>query len=706
MRRFLGYLFTLLILVACNRQEPAPVSTPSPAATGTAIEIVAPTATAVVTAGPTQSPIPLPNSEDSSTSGVHANTLPSEEPSWPSPMTAVAPLARLKPTAAQQATLIELQQATPPERDDVRLAIAYRGLTETPVLTASPVTEPLAVGSVESFKVSNTDTNTVSVIDATLLAVGEHAYFWFDTGPGSISPDQEALDRMALAFDRMYETDTFYFGSESNPGIDGDSRVHILNASPLALCDVTEETASSCGLAGYFSPSNVLPAAVEANSNAREMFFMNGRYFGSDFYLNVLGHEFRHMIEDNYDRGDADWAVEGSATLAEELVGFPHNAWSRANQFLANPDQQLNSWTDSGTTPYYGQGYLFNRYLYDRLGTDLYREFATSPDSGLLALDSVAKANGHDWTGESLWLDWLVALAIHDEPGAAEIYRFDEGNFDTAAMKTIDTFPATEETTVAQYAADYYELSSATSLTVTFTGSTLVPLLDTVPASGQRLWYAQRTNYGNPRLTRPVDLRGVEEATLQYAVYADIERGYDFAYVAVSEDNGRTWQGLTAGNMQGLDPEDNPAHTALSERFYTGRTRAWKQESIDLTPYTGQQIQLRFEYVTDPVLTYGGLALDNIAIPEVGFYDDAETAVDGWVAEGFTRATAYLPQPWHLQVVTFAGGQPFVETLPLASDQTITFLVDEENAGRTILIVAATAPLTLQPAHYKLAFSN
>ena len=56
------------------------------------------------------------------------------------------------------------------------------------------------------------------------------------------------------------------------------------------------------------------------------------------------------------------------------------------------------------------------------------------------------------------------------------------------------------------------------------------------------MWVAQRANYSNPRLTRTVDLRDVATATLEYAVYADIEQGYDFGYVSVSVDNGRTWQ--------------------------------------------------------------------------------------------------------------------------------------------------------------------
>ena len=697
MRKHAFWLLVVwLLLAACRR--PAPVdSIPATATTAEAAATVEPTPSAAA---------PEPAAGSGSLHAEGAPTDPPPAPTWPAPIAAEPSLARTAVTAAQQATLAELNRPQTPERDDLDLAFAYRDLAAAPELNVPPPGEPPAAGSRQSFQIANIDTNTVATIDAVLLAVGEHAYFWFDTGPGSFQPDPDEVAAAAAAFDTIYETVNFYFGPENNPGIDGDPRVHVVNVSPLVLCDVTLQTANNCGLAGYFSTSNMLPASLNPNSNEREMFIMNVSWFGTDFYLNVLGHEFRHMVEDNYDRGEVEWESEGSATLAEELLGYPDNARQRGNLFLQNPDRQLNRWSETDRLAHYGQGYVLNRYIFDRLGADLYRRFAASPEAGLAAIDSVAAANGLTFSGESLWLDWLAALAIHNHPAAPDVYRFEEAALDTAAMTAVSTLPATYETTVFQYAADYYELPEGT-VQIDFTGSTLVPLLDTLPPSGQTLWYAQRANYSNPRLTRSVDLRGLPAATLHYAVYADIEKGYDFAYVSVSADNGRTWQGLAAENMQGMAPDDDPADVALTERFYTGRNRTWVQETADLSPYAGQVIQLRFEYVTDLALNYGGVALDNIAIPEIGFYDDGETLDANWIAEGFTRATAYLPQAWHLQLITFSGGVPEVTNLPLAANQTLSFTVASESSEkRPILIIAATAPMTLEPAHYELVISE
>jgi hypothetical protein len=257
---------------------------------------------------------------------------------------------------------------------------------------------------------------------------------------------------------------------------------------------------------------------------------------------------------------------------------------------------------------------------------------------------------------------------------------------------------------VGQYAADYYELPSSGTATIDFTGAPSVSLLGSAAPSGERVWYAQRANYSNPRLTRAVDLRGIDTATLHYQVYVDLERGYDFAYVAVSTDGDATWQPLAAGGMAGLDPADDPAGVALAERFYTGRVGEWIAETIDLTPFAGREILLRFEAVTDPILTFGGFALDDIAIPEIGFFDDAETDNAGWTAEGFTRATAELPQAWQLQLITFdADGRPVVERLPVTAEGTLQHIYQGlPGVRRAVLIVSATAPETLEVAPYRL----
>ena len=203
-------------------------------------------------------------------------------------------------------------------------------------------------------------------------------------------------------------------------------------------------------------------------------------------------------------------------------------------------------------------------------------------------------------------------------------------------------------------------------------------------------------------MTRPFDLRSVSEATLEYDVYRDIERGYDFAYVAASTDGGVTWQPLLAEGMDGLTAGDDPSNNAYADRFYTGQGSSWMRETIDLTPYAGQEIHIRFEFITDPILNFDGLAVDNLAIPEIGYVDDAE-ADSGWVGEGFVRATGYLPQSWHLQLVYPENDGVRVEMIEVDETGSASFeLVASDGPRNPFLVVAASAPVTLNPASYRI----
>ena len=608
----------------------------------------------------------------------------------------VSPISQA-PTEAMLASAQQLATNLPSERDDVELAKGYLGVTDEMIDASLPqLGIEYQIGDVIEFSVNNFNVNTYDSVNAELLGISEHGYFWFDETDGNGRPTLGEVADAGAEFDKIYNDVSRFFGTEVQPGIDGHLRVHVLNASPLTLC-----SSNPCGLLGYFSSSDSLPKAVNDNSNQKDMFVMNGSDFGSARYLSVLAHEYRHMIEANYDNNEIDWEVEGSAVLAEDLVRGTGDAINRGNSFLIDPDQQLNKWTDFGSGTHYGQGYMLNRFIYDRIGTDLYREFAQSPLPGLEALTDVAQSAGLPFNGEDIWRDWLVAPAIQDFPVVPDQYPTPK-NAVTVLGELISRSSFEIDTTVNQYAADYYQFSPQTAFTLDFQGDSLVPLLDVQPRSGEHMWVARRTNNSVARLTRSLDLTDVQIATLEYDAYRDIEEGYDFGYVVVSADDGVTWQELPSAAMDGLSPLDDPGNNAFTERFFTGRGEQWTHHFSDLTPWAGQEILLRFEFVTDPILNFDGLAIDNLKVPEIGYFDDAEKDT-GWVAEGFVRSTGYIPQTWHLQLVYAESDGVTVENIPVDETGRGTIEVRTTDAADgPILIVAATAPVTLNEASYRL----
>ncbi len=596
--------------------------------------------------------------------------------------------------------------ASAPERDDLALAAAYTSWDGS--LQPAPLrAQPLPVGTEEEMIILNDDANTRNPVRLELLAVSDHAYFWFESEPRTPIPDTDELEEIGRIFDQIYERSVTLFGQEDNPGVDGDPRLHIVNVSPQVLCDTDSNSQNDCHVAGYLESDSAVPKEIDPLSNAREMFVMNGAFFGSDFYLNVLAHELRHLIDANHDKGDEAWIIEGGATLAEDLLGFSGSPIRRANLFLAQPDQQLNQWPEGSDVSYYGKGYLFQRYIFDRLGQELYRQFAQSSEMGLASLDAIVQDNDLATGGEQLWQDWLVAMAIHDRSHTPERFQFQVNGLDRVAMTEVGRFPALFEETVHQYAADYYHILGGDAITIDFQGDALVPLLAMQPFSGEVIWLTNRGNYSHMSLTRAVDLSGVDTATLEYSVYHDIEEGYDFAYLFVSEDGGQTWQPLTAPGMQGQSPGDDPSNSAVAARFYTGLSDGWLRETVDLSPYTGGEIHLRFAYITDPLLTHAGLAIDDIAIPEIGFFDDVERDSSGWLADGFERVTQQIPQLWQLQLITFDRDRPLVQSLPLLDGFSGAYTLSlDESDGEAILIISAASPQTLYLAHYRLDISD
>ena len=124
---------------------------------------------------------------------------------------------------------------------------------------------------------------------------------------------------------------------------------------------------------------------------------------------------------------------------------------------------------------------------------------------------------------------------------------------------------------------------------------------------------------------------------------------------------------------------------------YTGSSGVWVDEFVDLTPYVGGEVLIRFEYVTDDAAHLDGVVIDNIAIPELGFLDDVESYMV-WVAQGFTRIGEFLPQQYAVQLMEIFEDDTFRVT-PME--------LDANNAGGLVITgigsVVKKAALVVSP---------
>jgi hypothetical protein len=68
---------------------------------------------------------------------------------------------------------------------------------------------------------------------------------------------------------------------------------------------------------------------------------------------------------------------------------------------------------------------------------------------------------------------------------------------------------------------------------------------------------------------------------------------------------------------------------------FTGSSGGWIPVSMDLGTFADHTIDLYFRTWQDGAFTLQMMYVDDISIPEIGFFDDVESGMDGWKADGW-----------------------------------------------------------------------
>jgi hypothetical protein len=595
-----------------------------------------------------------------------------------------------------------LAAAEMPARDMRELGLRLKpDVGEIPIVV-NPTPPIYKVGDAAQFWVENSDTQEHQRISAELRYVNDRVAMWVEQG---VRLDLDDLKRSADRFaEETYPTNREFFGSEWTPGVDNDVRLTILHARGLGE-----------NVAGYYSSADEFSHLINPYSNEREMFYISADDGSAppdtSFYNGILAHEFQHMIHWNNDRNEDSWVNEGMAELAGQLNGFDTSGADIA--YSEKPDTQLTTWNDpsEGNDEHYGASYLFMAYFLDRFGEDLTKAVVASPENGIAGFnDALAKA-GRPERFDDIFADWLIANYL-DRPKADAQGRFGYTEIDPyppVATETYRRYPVSASAQVSQYGADYVKLKGRGNLTIEFSGQTQVGLVDTDP-KGRYAWWSNRGDDSDATLTRPFDLRGLSSATLTFSAWYDIEDGWDYAYVEVSTDGGTRWQILPGRHTTDKNPVGNafgPGWTGVSvspangEKGGGGEAPEWIEERVDLSPFAGKEILLRFEYVTDDAVNQSGLLLDDFAIPELKYQDGGEGGPAGWQAAGWILTDNRLTQRWLVQLVAVGRDGVTLERMDVGPDGKGQLGVDSlGDLQEAMLIITGLAPVTTEPAKY------
>ena len=614
----------------------------------------------------------------------------------PSPASATPTATASLPSGARAAALPDMTQALLtkplPLADVFALTRAVRGrdgqppAAFMPVRTSPPVED---LGTSRPFWTYDFAAKKNLRITATLRIMTAHAKWWIQD---DITVDVAKLRQNADFFETsIYPTDRRLFGSEWSPGIDGDPRVNIMVARIPGAA------------AGYFSGSDELPLWVNEFSAEREMMYINSLSArAGDPYLNsIVAHEFCHMIDYARRTRSSVWFNEGQAQLCEAANGFgmPH-----AQTFLRVPDTQLNDWPElEQSQAHYGEAQLFLEFLRQQAGGDaLINAFIDRGIDTPADMDAVLKARGQKGLDE-LYANFVAANAFIGTQAADAAWSYPNGITPRTAATAADQDRVSAggklASTVHNYAARYIELPRA-SLSVKFSGGVRTKLLPTDPHSGAALWWSDRADGLDSRLTRTVDLAKATSPSLTFWTWYEIEKDYDYAYVAVSTDNGAHWTTLPAPATTKEDPNGQNFGNGFTGNSGGGDRPIWVRQQVDLSAYSGKQILLRFEYVTDGALSLHGMAIDDIEIPGL-FSDDAEADGD-WQADGFVRSTNFVAQRYVVQVLRFTDRGATVERR-FVDGGTLQLDVDTSGDRRPpLLAVTGLAVRTTQPLPFEV----
>ena len=607
--------------------------------------------------------------------------------------------AKAVPDLIASTTLMKLEQEIVPINDPIDLAERLGGKTDIPEVLLD-LNAPYNNGDSKDFWVTNVDTNENFLISTTLRYLGDNVYIWIENG---VEYEPKDLQMLGDTFDNeIYGINRDFFGSEWSPGVDGDPRIYIVYAGGLGQ-----------SLAGYYSSADQLHPDAHEYSNAHEIFLINSDnvYLWEEYIYGTLAHEFQHMIHWYTDKNEETWLNEGFSMLAELINNFDPGGFDYA--YIANPDLQLTDWgTDIGRNgPHYGASFLFTTYLLDKFGDEATKAIVENDKNGMESIDHVLteldirdSVTGKPISAEDIFADWAVTNYLGDPDVADGRYFYAIYPYAPLADPTV-SFPIcpVESSTydVAQFGVDYLDIFCRGEYQMIFEGNTISSILPTDPYSGEYFFWSNMGDHSNMSLQRAFDLSGLAgPVEMTYQTWYDLENDYDYVFVSASTD-GMDWQLLNSTTCTFDNPSGNSYGCGLN-----GQSNSWQEEQVDLSKFAGQEVTVRFDYVTDAAVNGLGMVIDDVRIDALDYFTDFESDDGGWEGEGFVRIQNVLPQTFQLSLITY-GAEILVDRIELDPDNRASIDLDiGRDVDSVVLVVSGTTPFTRQRADYQITIES
>lgn len=564
----------------------------------------------------------------------------------------------------------------PPERDFFRLVRELKPgvvAVERAVADSAPALE---AGHRQWFNLVDLRRMEEYRSEFELRLVTPNAYWFVEDGQDVDQPD---LERAAAEFENaIYPRVTAAFGNEWKPGVDGDPRLYVLNANLPSV-------------GGYYNPEDEYPREIRPSSNEIEAIYINTGYLvpGTPDYAHTLAHELQHAVHWRADPTEESWVNEGLSELAVTIAGLP-NYFMGSQRFAPTSLTVWPAASGGGSYMSYSVASSFMHYLtWHYSGRGDLRPLLSQQADGIDGVNAFLEAGGYEARFEDAFRDWAVANLLNEDSGP-----YNRGSIDLGPPIQRPLREGREQTSsIPQYATEYFRLARLPERPVRlyFDGQDAAPLLPT--EVGEGCWWSNNGDAIDSTLTRRVDLRRAQDPVLTYQVWFAIEEDWDYAYLEVSEDGGETWQILETPLTSSADP--------LNVAFgpgYTGSSGGWRDETVSLSDWAGQEILLRFQYITDAAANDHGLCLRNAGVRGIG-----PAAMGEWMPNGFVWTPHNLVRQNFIVQAIYAGAGNRVLPLELDGQNRGALTLNAAPGDRYVAVaVQALAPSTRLPARYTI----
>ncbi len=543
-----------------------------------------------------------------------------------------------------RATAAMLSELPPPVDLAAWIVATDPDLQEVPAVLPDPL-PTWRKGDKTDFFVSDPETGVVRPVAAKLVRVSDLTYSWLQVGQRR----RNLVRRLAARFDGVLLSLHEIFGAPPDHGFDRDPRVHLLFAE-------LEETT-----AGNFSTFESISRLAVPESNEKEMIFINTRGLeDTDFDLQVLVHEYVHLLHWSTSPGEQEFIDEGLAELPTVLGIFGEAYLDSLVLWSRDPRVSLTGWSmdDPDNELHYGAALGYSAWLTEAFGLDAARELLAHPDPGFVGVDGFLRDRRCRSSFDDTYADFVLAVFLgqphlYGSVGPLGIRSLVEGQDPIWARRKADgrlTVGRPLQEALLPYATRYLRVPG-TALhapgTIVFKGRPQVAVVPGLDPALPVLW-SGRWSERHASLTVELDLTALAPgtpATLKTRLWWVIDEDWDYAYVMVSRD-GKEWTLLHSDFTTDASPTVGNLGPGL-----TGDSGGWQRIAWDLGSWSGEAVQLRISMVTDSVDTWPGLVIGDLAVPETGWRLDPAEAVLGARRAGWLHVQEPLPVNWLVQSV-------------------------------------------------------